>query len=60
MSHDFYLTLLSNDESKKYFPDYSHNSWKNRLPTHIDLKGSWEVGLSSISLLHESLTWQIT
>ena len=55
MSDDFYLTLPSNDESKKYFPDNNHNSWKTRLPTRVDLNGSWEVGLSSISLPHESL-----
>ena len=47
-------TPPSNDESKKYFPNNTHNSWKNRLPHHIELNGSWEVGLSSISLPHES------
>lgn len=55
MSDDFYLTLPSNDESKKYFLDNTHNSWKTRLPTRIDLNGSWEAGLSSISLPHEAL-----
>lgn len=55
MSDDFYLNLPSNDESKKYFSDNTHNSWKTHVPKRIDLNGSWEVGLSSISLPHESL-----
>ena len=55
MSDDFYLTLPSNNESKKYFPDITHDSWKTRLPTRNDLNGSWEVGLSCISLPQESL-----
>ena len=55
MSGDtFYLTLPSNDGSLKYFPDNKNNSWKNRLDKRIDLEGEWEVGLSSISLPHDS------
>lgn len=50
----FYLTLPSNDGSLKYFPDNKNNSWKNRLDKRIDLEGEWEVGLSSISLPHDS------
>ena len=50
----FQLTLPRNDGSLKCFPDNKKNSWKNRLDKRIDLEGEWEVGLSSISLPHDS------
>ena len=52
---NFYLTLPSNDGSVKYFPGNTNNSWKNLLNRRLDLKGAWEVGMSSISLPSESL-----
>ncbi|PFX20702.1 hypothetical protein AWC38_SpisGene14840 [Stylophora pistillata] len=52
---NFYFTLPSNNGSIKYFPGNTSNSWKNRLYQHLDLEGDWEVGMSSISLPHESI-----
>ncbi|PFX25071.1 hypothetical protein AWC38_SpisGene10313 [Stylophora pistillata] len=54
MMESFYLTLPSNDDSIKYFPENTPNSWKNRLSSLIALDKDWEVGMSSISLPHES------
>ena len=44
---NFYITLPSNDGSKKYFPNNPNNSWKNKLAKRIDLEGEYRVGLSS-------------
>lgn len=46
----FYLTLPSNDGSKKYFPGNKTNSWKNHLDRRIRLEGTWRVGLWSLSV----------
>ena len=48
--NSFYLTLPSNDGSKKYFPSNTHHSWKNQLKSRIDSHGTWKVGLASITL----------
>lgn len=32
-----------------------NNSWENKLAKGIDLEGEWEVGLSGISLPHDSI-----
>lgn len=50
---NFYIKLPCNDGSKKYFPNNTNNSWKNKLAKRIDLE--WEVGLSGISLPHDSI-----
>ncbi len=44
----FYLTLPSN-ASLDIFPDNKTTSYRVKLPQNIDLEGSWEVGLYSIS-----------
>ncbi len=49
----FYLTLASN-ASLDIFPDNKTTSYCVKLPQNIDLEGSWEVGLYSISY---SNTW---
>ena len=51
---NFYLTLPSNNGSVKYFPGNANNSWKNRLDKRLDLDGQWDVGMSNISLPHDS------
>ena len=50
----FYLTLSSNDGSIRYFPGNTNSYWKNQLNSRIDLQGDWVVGLSSMSLPHET------
>ena len=50
----FYLTLPGSHGNLKYIPDNKNSAWKNRLDKRIDLQGEWEVGLSSISLPHDS------
>ena len=50
----FYLTLPGSHGNLKYIPDNKNSAWKNRLDKRIDLEGEWEVGLSSISLPHDS------
>lgn len=47
---EFYLTLPSNDVSKKYYPENSTRWWKIRLDHAIRLEGRWQVGLSSLSI----------
>ncbi|PFX19071.1 hypothetical protein AWC38_SpisGene16508 [Stylophora pistillata] len=47
---EFCLTLPSNDASKKYYPENPNRSWKNRLDRTIRLEGTWQVGLSSLSV----------
>ena len=44
----FYLTLPSN-ASLDVFPDNKTTSYRVKLPQGIDLEGSWEVGLYSVS-----------
>ncbi len=44
----FYLTL-PNNASLDIFPDNKTTSYRVKLPQNIDLEGSWEVGLYSIS-----------
>ncbi len=44
----FYLTLPSN-ASLDTFPDNKTTSYRVKLPQNIDLEGSWEVGLYSIT-----------
>jgi hypothetical protein len=44
----FYLTLPSN-ASLDIFPDNKTAGYRVQLPQNIDLEGSWEVGLYSIS-----------
>ncbi|PFX27134.1 hypothetical protein AWC38_SpisGene8161 [Stylophora pistillata] len=48
------LTLPRNDVSIKYYPENNPNSWKNRLSSFVVLDKDWKVGMSSISLPHES------
>jgi hypothetical protein len=49
----FYLALPSS-ASYSTFPDNTTTSYRVKLPQTIDLNGSWEVGLYSISYPH---TW---
>ena len=49
----FHLTLPSN-ATLDTFPDNKTTSYRVKLPQNIDLEGSWEVGLYSISY---SNTW---
>ena len=52
-SGQFYMTLPSNS-SMTYFPDNTLAEYKVKLPNHVDLSESWEVGLASITYPH---TW---
>ena len=54
LGNTFYLTLPGSHGNLKYIPDNKNSAWKNRLDKRIDLEGEWEVGLSSISLPHDS------
>lgn len=47
---EFYLTLPSNDASKKYYLKDSNHSRKNQLDRTIRLEGTWQVGLSCLSV----------
>ena len=49
----FYITLPSNS-SMTVFPNNTLSEYKVKLPYHMDLSGSWEVGLASITFPH---TW---
>ncbi len=55
----FYLTLPSN-ASLDIFPDNKTTSYRVKLPQNIDLEGSWEVGLYSISYPNTWYMWQNT
>ena len=59
---NFYLTLPSNDGSKNYFLNNTNNSWKNKLASHIDLKGEWEVRAASRyhTILSLAITWKVS
>lgn len=52
-SRQFYVTLPSNS-SMTIFPNNTLAKYKVKLPEHINLTGSWEVGLASITYPH---TW---
>ena len=47
----FYLTLPSNS-SMDYHPENTLTNFVTRLPTVIDLEGSWEVALMEIQYPH--------
>lgn len=47
----FYVTLPS-DSSLQYFPENKISHFTTQLPTSIELKGEWEVGLSEIIYPH--------
>ena len=49
----FYVTLPS-DSSMNYFPENKISHFISRLPTPIELKGGWEVGLVEFIYPH---TW---
>lgn len=49
----FYLTLPS-DNSLNFYPDNKISNFKTRLPTPLELKGEWEVGLAEFIYPH---TW---
>lgn len=49
----FYVTL-SSDSSMEYFPDNTISHFVTRLPSSLELKGEWEVGLSEFMYPH---TW---
>lgn len=49
----FYLTLPS-DNSLNYFPENKISHFITRLPTPIELRGEWEVGLVELMYPH---TW---
>ena len=49
----FYVTLPSNS-SLEIFPDNTLTEFKIKLPERVDLVGTWEVGLASITFPH---TW---
>ena len=47
----FYVTLPS-DSSSKYFPENKVSHFYTRLPTPIELRGDWEVGLVEFKYPH--------
>lgn len=49
----FYVTLPS-DSSRNYFPENTISHFITRLPTPIELRGEWEVGLTEFIYPH---TW---
>lgn len=52
-SGQFYVTLPSNS-SITFFPNNTLSDYKVKLPSHVNLDGTWEVGLASITFPH---TW---
>ena len=53
MSHQFYITLLS-DSSMEYYPDNTVAKFTTKLPEAVELNGDYEVGLAEIIYPH---TW---
>ena len=47
-SGQFYMTLPSNS-SMSLFPQNTLAEYKVKLPYHVDLNGTWEVGMASIT-----------
>lgn len=47
----FYVTLPS-DSSLNYFPENKISHFVTRLPSSLDLKGEWEVGLTELIYPH--------
>lgn len=64
---EFYLTLPS-DSSMNIYPKNTVTHYLTELATNIDLKGTWEVGLSEITFPHSwhtirrynQLVWKVT
>ena len=55
--HHFYLTLPSNS-SMGVFPNNKTAGYRVKLPQTVNLEGSWEVGLYSVSYPNTWCTFQ--
>jgi len=54
-TRQFYMTLPSNS-SLNILPNNTLTEYKVKLPEHVNLIGTWDVGLASITFPH---TWYI-
>ena len=55
MSRPFRITVLSMGSGKEFGATNKNNSFKNRLPTPITLRGEWKVGMDAVSLPNSTL-----